>query len=695
MPFLFQLQFTAFSTFWILVSLLTGLSYAFLLYRKNKALSVSSTRLLFTLRALAVASITFLLFAPFTKFSTKRIEKPLIFFLQDNSASIAISQPSGFNLQRYNQDVQGLAKSFSDDFEFKTIRFGQTISDTLNNQYNEKLSDISSAFKYINERFSNRNIGSVILASDGIYNRGGTPLYEALNIKAPVYTIALGDTIPKKDLLISNVNYNNIVYQGNDFQVEINVEAYQSKGGISKLTVSDKSGVLINRPITIATNEFRLTLPITLPAKQKGVQRFTISLSPLDEELSKENNFQTFFVEVVDGKQKIFILANAPHPDITALKQSIESNKNYEVKTDFPGSYNSTDLANADLIILHQLPSIGNSNADLNKLIAGKNIWYILGSQSNTTLFSSMQNALSITSAGISQEATASVNPEFYDFTLSESSRAKIQNFAPLNTPFGNYGNKGQISVLLTQQIGKVGTNKPLLAFSKEGSNRSAVLVGEGIWRWRLEDFKENSNHQAVDELISKVVQYLSSKEDKRKFRVYPARNTFDESEHIILNGELYNDAYELVNTPDAAVTLKNNNNKSFPFLFSRTGNSYLLDAGILPPGEYSFIAKTKLGNTQHQANGQFVISQQQTEYRQTTANHQLLYNLAKQSGAQIIYPNQIGSLPNIIKENELVKTISYEDKRYEELVNLKWLFALILALLSIEWFIRKRNGEI
>ena len=186
----------------------------------------------------------------------------------------------------------------------------------------------------------------------------------------------------------------------------------------------------------------------------------------------------------------------------------------------------------------------------------------------------------------------------------------------------------------------------------------------------------------------------MVSKDDKRRFRVYPSKSTFNENERIILNAELYNDAYELVNTPDAQVTIKNNKNKSYPFLFTRSGNGYILDSGILPSGEYSFTSTTKLGEKKYSAQGQFFVVQQQAEFRQTTANHQLLYNLSNLNNGEVVYPSDLDKLIDKIRANELIKTVSYEDKRFEELINLKLIFFLILALLSVEWFLRKRNGK-
>ncbi len=695
MLLLFQLQFTTSAFFWLIGCLALGFAYAFLLYRSQNHLSKTLRNSLFALRTLAVATLAFLLFAPPVKTSTKTLEKPLIIIAQDNSASIGISKAKDFNPQAYSSQLKQLEKTLSADYEVRSFNFGADVKEGLNFKYDAKLTDISSLFKAVNDQFSNRNIGAVILATDGIYNKGGNPQYESKNLQAPVYAVALGDTIPKRDILISNVNYNAIAYLDNQFQVEVSAEAWQSKGELSKLTVSDNSGIVFSKSVSVPANEYRLSIPVILQAKRKGIQKFTISLSPISNELSTTNNTQTIFVEVIDGKQNVLIIANAPHPDLTTVKQAIEGNKNYAVKVAFADNVDNAELDKAGLIILHQLPSLTNAAQAILQRVSAKPLFFILGAQSNTSGFSSAQSLLNITSSGAIQEVIAKPQADFYAFTLSEASRLKLQNFAPLYAPFGNYALKGPAYVLLGQQVGKVATAMPLLVFGDERGRKVGVLAGEGIWRWRLEEFQESSSHDAVNELLGKTIQYLSTRDDKRKFKVYPAKKSFDENEHIMLNAELYNDAYELVNKPDVSISLKNKAGENYTYQFSKSGNAYMLDAGVLPSGEYGYDAETHLGSKKYSANGSFVISQQQTEFQQTTANHQLLYAMAKQHGGQLIYPNQLNELAQLIKTNENIKTISYEGRKYEDLINLKTIFFLILGLLAMEWFSRKRNGEI
>jgi hypothetical protein len=249
--------------------------------------------------------------------------------------------------------------------------------------------------------------------------------------------------------------------------------------------------------------------------------------------------------------------------------------------------------------------------------------------------------------------------------------------------------------VLLKQKIGNVETAYPLLAFNDEGGRKSAVLTGEGLWRWQLAEYREFGNHHAVEELLSQTVQYLTANANRQRFRVYASKNVFDEGENVLLNAELYNDALELINTPDVKINLQSHAGKNYSFLFTRSGQSYQLNAGTLPVGEYTYSAGTSNGKQQFAANGQLTVKQLNLETRQSTANHQLLRNIAAQSGGQMLLPSQINTLADLIRKNENIKTVVYEDKRYSDLIDVKWVFVLILLLLSAEWFLRKREGEI
>ncbi|MCD8740888.1 hypothetical protein LT679_09775 [Mucilaginibacter roseus] len=689
MLFLFSITWGDVSGWWAPVCVLAGLLYAWLLYRQPVNISKTHRYVLFTLRALAVAIIAFLLLSPLVQSVTYKPEKPLVLILQDNSGSVKQYAKS------ISSSLSQLKQQLGDDYDVQEFNFDSGLHSGLAAIYNGRQTDISSALKQLNDRFVNRNVGAVVLASDGIFNRGADPRYEARNFKANFYTVALGDTTHRRDLLISNVNYNKTAFLGNDFEVEILASAYQSNGEIMRLTITDDGRQVYNQAVQVKGNAFRQMVPVKLNANKKGLHKFSVNLAPLSNEVTTVNNSETFYIDVLDARQKILLVYQNVHPDIAVIKNAIEVNRNYEVKTVLLTDLAAVKPADYNLLILFQLPA---SAQGIQRFVSNANlpIWYTVGAQTDVTALNASQQVVNIsTDRSEMQEVFAQPADNFSAFTLSDSTRQKITRMPPLLAPFGNYGNKAAAGILFKQRIGNVTTSYPLLAFAAQGNRRTAVLTGEGLWRWKLAEYATFENNNALNELMSQSVQYLTANADRQQFRAYPAKAVFDEGEDVLINAELYNDALELINTPDARISIKDVRGRNLSFLFSRIGQSYGLNAGALPPTEYSYTATAKVGNRIFTASGKFTVKRVDIEARQTVANHQLLSDLARQSGAEMLQPADLGKLPDLIKKNESVKTVVYEDKHYNELVDVKWVFGVILFLISAEWFIRKREGEV
>jgi hypothetical protein len=698
MQLLLSVTWGSVSGWWTPVCLLLGVLYAWLMYRQPVNLGNAARYGLFAARAITVFILSFLLIAPLVRSIDYSPQKPLVLVAQDNSESIKLfTSPKSSPEERIlNSSLSKLKQQLGDQYDVREFNFSRDLADGLSEKLDGKQTNISSAIHQLNERFANQNIGALVLATDGLYNQGSDPRYEAMNLKTSIYTIALGDTTAKRDLLIGNVNYNKTAYLGNDFEVEVLAEAYQAKGETIRLSVAEDGKQVATQNATVTSDNFKKVIPLKLNADKKGVRKFTFNIATVKNEVSVQNNTETIYVEVLDAKQKVLLLYTGPHPDISVIKQSIESNKNYEVKASLLSDLPKLKLSDYSLLMLYQTPV--NSSAVLKDFITKSKVpvWYMAGAQSDLPQFNSEQKLVQINSGREEmQEVFAQQVPEFSLFTLSDSTRKKLSQLPPLMAPFGNYSSNNAGQVLMKQKIGEVPTTYPLLSFSDQNNRRIAVLAGEGLWRWALAEYQSYGNHRALEELLGQGVQYLTANSNHQRFRVYPAKSVFDEGENVILNGELYNEALELMNTPDVKIELKSHSGKNYSFLFTRNGQSYQLDAGTLPVDEYSYSASAKLGNQSFTANGQLTIKVLNLETRQSAADHRLLYDLSKQSGGQMLLPSQINQLADLIRKNENIKTVVYEDKHYSDLIDKKWIFVLILALLSLEWFIRKREGEV
>lgn len=691
-------SFTVYTALSLLACFGIALFFAWVLYRKTEHLDQRLRYGLFAIRTLVLSLLGCLLVFPLIRNISYNLEKPIILIAQDNSMSVGNMEPVGFNKQQYQQDFQNLAKQLEEAYEVKVFNFSDVLKPGFDFSYKGKLTNASQLINQLNDAYLNRNVGAVILATDGIFNRGGTPLYDVNKLKAPVYTIALGDSIARKDLMISSVNYNDLVYLDHEFILSVQVQAFDSKGENTTLTVLDNGHKAFEEQVQINENAFVKNIQVKLKANKLGPQKYIVTLKPVAHEISEKNNTQSVFIEVIDARQKVLIAAASPHPDISALKQVISADKNYEVKVVLAEALNSIDVKDYGLVILYQLPSISyDATSFLKKLqLNNSSVWYFLGAQSNFNAFNQIQKEVHIANASATlQETYSHVNTGFTAFNLDQQSVKQIEAYDPLLMPFGKVQFNGNAMVVLNQRIGKIDTENPQLFFMSDNGRKTAYLIGEGLWRWKLSEAESQKETPVFNDLISKSIQYLSVKDDKRKFKASVTKPAFDENEPVLINAVLYNDSYVSVNTPDVAIQLKSEAGKTYNFLCSRTESAYQLNAGALPAGSYTYAASVTLGNQKYTAKGMFYVHALIAEYQQTTANHQLLNTISKQTNAAMYLPKDIMKLAQAIKNNEQIKTISYEDRKYQELINFRWLFALILVLLTIEWFFRKRNGEI
>ncbi|MFK7773327.1 MAG: hypothetical protein AB8F94_14360 [Saprospiraceae bacterium] len=687
-------------TWYILFCAILGLSVATLLYFRDKTFKETSDRLKWILgiiRFLSVTLISMLLLSPLLKSIISETKKPVIVLAQDQSESV-LADMDETQAQTYQQSFKDLSTKLSENYDVKEYAFGESVREGIDFQFNDKVSNISDFLKNMYDLYSNQNLGAVVLATDGIYNQGSNPIYAGTKLTAPIYSIALGDTTAKKDLILKRVFHNKIAYLGDKFSVQIDIAAKNCVGSNTNLTISkivDGASSRIKQiPISINKNDFFNTQEIILDANSSGVQRYRISVNAVAGEVTTVNNSKDIFIDVLDARQKILMVANSPHPDLTAIKQSISKNKNYEITTSYIYDM-KVNVASYDFVIMHQLPSKTNDAAALLATMNSKSIprMYIVGSQTNLSKFSQIQPILDVSGDGRNtDDVQATISPVFGLFTISDEVKNELPTFAPLLAPFGDFKDNANTHVLLYQRIGKIDTKKPLLLFGEQNNIKTGVLAAEGIWKWRLFDFLQHENHDIFEEVLGKSIQYLTLKEDKRKFRISLDKNIFSENEGINFDAELYNQSYELINDPDATLTITNSEGKDFNFTFSKSGKSYTLRDKVFPVGNYKFRGTVNNAGEQLVYNGKFSVQPIQLESFETTADHGVLKLLSEKYGGSLIYPNNIASIGTILTENP-IKPVVYTTSKTRSVINLKWIFFTLLGLLILEWFIRRYFG--
>lgn len=667
---------------------------AFLLYRKDRNLAELSTlwkRVLAALRFLSLFFLAFLLLEPLLEYSKKKVEKPIIVLAHDNSESMVFANDSVVVKSQLEESYNSLKAKLSADYEVVSYSVGDKVSENPTFDFKDKQTNLSEFFTEIQNRYYNRNLGGIVLASDGIYNSGGNPVFEAKKLKnVPVFSIQVGDTTPQKDLLIEEISHNRLVYKGNKFPVVVTVKAEQLNGVKTNVVVSKNGRVLGKKPISVNNDLYLTQSSFELESEGTGLQKYDVRVETVNGEFTTTNNYKSFYVDVLESKQKILILANSPHPDINALKLGFQSNENYEVTTNLAQDFKDK-IEEFSLVVLYNLPS---QNEGLS-LLKDKEVPLLLvvGNQTNVNSFNALKKGVTINNSKEFTEAQAYVNTDFSQFTISPGLVSFVNSFPPVQVPFTQkYSVSNSTETAIYQRIGPVKTKYPLLAFNKNGAYKTGMLLGEGIWRWRLQDYSNNGSSDLFNELIVQTAQYLVSKEDKSLFRVF-RKTAYSENEKVQFEAEVYNKSYELVTTSDANMKIFNEQKEEFSYTFSKVGDSYKLNSGSLKPGSYTYVATSTSKGGKLTRTGEFSVEELKVEQNNTVANHQLLFNLSDVTGGEVLSISGLSSLDEKLKKQENLVDVIYQEKDVDDLINMKVIFFFILLLLGIEWFVRKRNG--
>lgn len=687
---------------WLVIfALLLGVGYAlYLYYKNNNVIFEKPMRIaMASLRGLAVALIAFLLLAPMVKLTVKQTDKPIVLVAIDNSESVKSNKDSAFYAKEYPGQVAKLISELGDSYVVKTYLVGDEdhlIGDkeTLDMDFSDKSTNLSSLFDQVDMLYANQNVGAVVMLTDGIFNTGASPYYKAEKAGCPVYAVGLGSSELATDLFISDILHNRQTLKGNFFPVEVKVAAYKLSGKQAELTVKEGETEIYRKQLTLSGNRYFETVKFSVEAKSKGVHHYRVDLTELDGEVTHKNNHSAFFVEVVESRDKVAIVYNSPHPDVAALREALEGTDNYDVEV-YPVSEFRGNPSDYSLVILHQLPSAANSASSLLSQIrqSGTSALYIVGQQTNLSAFNAQNTGVTINQTkAMTNNATPQYNDNFTSFTFSEEARRMLPLYSPVQTPFASYKTSVAANIFLYQKVSGVDTKYPLVVFNEQNGTRTGVITGTGLWSWKIYNYMHAENHDAFNELVGKTVLYLAAKGDKSRFRVQH-EGVFAENAPVEFSAELYNESYELINEPDIKMVLKGGGDTTYEAQFSKQNNSYYLNMGELPLGNYTWTATTQVGKQRLEKSGRFAVQAVMLETANLVADHDLLKSMAKVTGGQYFDKEHIADVAKAIQKNDNIKPIASYQKKYAMMLNSPWYLAAIVLLLGIEWFLRKWNG--
>jgi hypothetical protein len=544
-----------------------------------------------------------------------------------------------------------------------------------------------------------KEISSILLISDGIFNQGLDPLNSLSNINVPVYTVGIGDSSSYPDLSIERIRNNSTIYAEKESDIEVVVLSNDPSVNSTEIQIYDNNDLFFTKKFEISESGINRIIVPYLTAKE-GKHQIRVVVNPLPGEKNSKNNSKSVLINVLASKKSIAVISGIPGRDLSAVVKSIKSNKDfslYQITELGNGKFYNDErdtekIRNADAVFLIGFPS-QNSNdafaAEIFNIISSekKNIFMAPGFDFDYVFVNKLSSGFPISFSAIQSRLLESQVKAQSSFTGLLGSNTEMlsewSDLPPVTLPENGLTIDGQHDILLTDNL-----ERPVM-FSGSYSGKKIIFLNcINFWRWKLmSPFDENP---VFDNMIFNSIKWLSLSTNDF-FTVGVSKENFILGEEIYFKANLYSSTFEPLSNENISLEVYN---KSYneKYTFSPQGSGiYDLNIKVPKPGIYNYIAEVSDSSSNiSPVKGTLNIDQLELEFADQTMKKNLLTAISENSGGKYYDINNTVNLLSELKSN-------YENKIYNEkidkelrLSNFELILFLLVLFFSIEWITRK-----
>jgi uncharacterized membrane protein len=578
----------------------------------------------------------------------------------------------------------------------------------------------------------------ILLFTDGITNGdqktlGGTPA-----LPVPVFTVGVGETEGFTDVRIAEVRAPEFAFRGREFKIDLTVQAYGLKGKTVPLYFNRGKNLITSRPVAIDSDSFEQKITFSFNPKELGTHSFSLSIPAQPGEQITENNHKEFKVDVQRDKIRVLTLSGSPAWNYRFLRMAMKQDPLIELVSfvflrtptdtvDVPDNQLSLIPFPIDDIFLEELKNFDvvffddfSHRAYFNPVYLervkdfvrdGGGLAMLGGFRSFDSggyAESALKDVLPVeldnkgryqTQAAVRPVLTASgkVHPItrlLPDPKANEEAWAKMPPLADLNQVRGARG-----ETLLSASGDGAATGSPLLTIGRFGKGRTLALMTDDVWRWNFIAVGNRETPQNHLKLIRQAVRWLAQEPafEQVQIRSIP---TSRPGEKVAIKLRVLKD--DFTPTAQASVQLRVFGPEGEPSLVSATADSeegeYTGEYTPTKEGSYRVEAEASLaGKTLGRDKTSFSVAFPYGETDDGRPRTDLLKQIAEASHGEFFSINDWNdkALDKIAAKLESHAPSQIVEQRQTQLWSTLWPFSIILALLSVEWWMRRKWGLI
>jgi len=737
-----------------LVGLGTGalLLQQFLSLKQRLALGQSSF-LVFLRTCVYILLIFFLLGPALVDKRVTKLRRPLTVLI-DSSESMAFpasskatqdGKPGKSRLDLVREKLlngqEPLIQKLNRDYDLRLYRFGTSVEPISPGSLSQlKAQDEGTRLLELLPRAAT-DAGAqsgILLFTDGITNGDQKTLDGTPALSVPVFTVGVGETEGFTDVRIAEVRAPEFAFRGREFKIDLTVQAYGLKGKSVPLYFNRGKNLITSRPVAIDSDSFEQKITFSFNPKELGTHSFSLSIPAQPGEQITENNHKEFKVDVHRDKIRVLTLSGSPAWNYRFLRMAMKQDPLIELVSfvflrtptdtvDVPDNQLSLIPFPIDDIFLEELKNFDvvffddfSHRAYFNPVYLervkdfvrdGGGLAMLGGFRSFDSggyAESALKDVLPVeldnkgryqTQATVRPVLTASgkVHPItrlLPDPKANEEAWAKMPPLADLNQVRGARG-----ETLLSASGDGAATGSPLLTIGRFGKGRTLALMTDDVWRWNFIAVGNRETPQNHLKLIRQAVRWLAQEPAFEQVQIRPIP-TSRPGEKVTIKLRVLKD--DFTPTPQASVQLRVFGPEGEPSLVSATADSeegeYTGEYTPTKEGSYRVEAEASLaGKTLGKDKTSFSVAFPYGETDDGRPRTDLLKQIAEASHGEFFSINDWNdkALDKIAAKLESHAPSQIVEQRQTRLWSTLWPFSIILALLSVEWWMRRKWGLI
>ncbi|MFA5805489.1 MAG: hypothetical protein WC879_12680 [Melioribacteraceae bacterium] len=665
---------------------------------------------LIILRALIFILILIMIFEPVISvmLHSKMESKALVFI--DNSNSLAAKDSS----KRLEQ-VNSLIKRISGGSEIRSqlFFFGKKVDSVQDANasklnFREAQTNFSSIIDLIKKKGA--SVNSAVILSDGIINDGNDPSYQVEKLQLPIFAVGIGDSTEKKDVLIYNVQYNSTIYAEKPTTIETAIKNIGFGGDNTRVALYEENKLLETKEILLSETGLN-KISFNYKPGTGGEKKLSIFVSPLNGEVTTSNNSKIIFLNVLDTKLKVCLIAGSPSADVSAISKALTTDKNIQLRkiiqisaNKFLNDVKTSAIDSADVLFLIDFPASGSPLNLIDKISFAVNnqnkpYFILLSNSVNIGRLKLLENLLPFTIENSSTDfiqVLPELNSDLFSSSFSTANNKKEvwNNLPPVSQAAVKIQIKPGSNTLVSSKVRNIPIANPLVVSRNLGKQRAFAILAGDIWKWQLQTAEKHP--EFFDNFINDIIKWLNLSSQQKQFSVSTDKKIYSPNEEVNFTAQLYDHTFSPIDTAQIELQISKGE-KKFDLALTPAGNG-IYNSAFTPnePGDYLFSASSFLNGTEMKTDiGRLSVSETQIEKIDTRMRPAFLKSLAKSTGGEYYsidnYSNLLDKLRGInrnpVKETGTKKEYNlWSDER---------VLIIIILLFAVEWFLRKRSGMI